>query len=288
MLCVCMPLALTACGGSGGDDEGQMKLSVADAPVDGATAVVVTFTGVELTRDDATTIPLSPPKRIDLLNQSGTASAVLFDQPIPSGDYQQIRLQVIADGDPANSYITLSDGSVHGLRIPSGSETGLKLVSGFEVPNSGVVAYTIDFDLRKAITCPPGLDGVCLLKPALRLVNDASVGNIQGVVAAAQVPVGCAPGVYLYTETGAAPEDINSTDTNGGQPIASKVPAVSSTSGGGYYYQFTFLPPGAYTVAYTCQASLDDPDLADPAVVFTSVVRNVGVTAAQSTTVNIP
>jgi hypothetical protein len=68
-----------------------------------------------------------------------------------AADYGQIRLLVNADGDPSNSYIILADGSMHGLLVPSGAQTGLKLVSGFSVPSSGVVDYTIDFDLRQAI-----------------------------------------------------------------------------------------------------------------------------------------
>jgi hypothetical protein len=52
------------------------------------------------------------------------------------------------------------------LLVPSGSETGLKLVSGFTVPSNGVVDYTIDFDLRHAITCPTGQSPACILKPA--------------------------------------------------------------------------------------------------------------------------
>jgi ABC-type glycerol-3-phosphate transport system substrate-binding protein len=41
-------LGLAACGGGAGAT-GQVKLAVADAPADGAQAVVVKFTGVELT-----------------------------------------------------------------------------------------------------------------------------------------------------------------------------------------------------------------------------------------------
>jgi hypothetical protein len=193
-------LSLAACsGGSNSAGMAQMTLAVADAPVDGAQSVVVKFTGVELTANSGNpvTITFATPKTIDLLNQSGTASAVLFDQPIPAGDYGQIRLMVVADGDPSNSYIMLSAGTLHGLKVPSGSETGLKLVSGFTVPSSGVVDYTIDFDLRKAITCPPGQSPACLLKPAERLVNNVTVGNIQGTVSATLVPAGCTPGVYL-------------------------------------------------------------------------------------------
>jgi hypothetical protein len=287
-----LSLLLAACGSGGYDDDGaRMKLSVADAPVDGAQAVVVKFTGVELTPGSGgpVTITLSQPKSIDLLSQSGTASAVLFDEPIPSGSYGQIRLAVVADGDPANSYITLSDGTQHGLDIPSGDQTGLKLVSGFEVPGSGVVNYTVDFDLRKAITCPPGQNGVCFLKPALRLVNNDTVGAIQGTVSATLVPDGCTPGVYLYNGSPLLPADMNTTATDQTtQPIASKVPAVTSTSNGGYYYQFTFLPPGPYTLAFTCLAALDNADQADAAVLFAPVKSGISVSAAQTATVDFP
>jgi Domain of unknown function (DUF4382) len=282
-------LSLAACGGGSGGGTGQMTLSVADAPVDGATAVVVKFTGVELTGNSGNPVTITFPqaKTIDLLKDSGTASAVLFNQPIPAGQYGQIRLMVVADGNPGNSYITLSDGTMHGLQVPSGSETGLKLVSGFTVSASGVVDYTIDFDLRKDITCPTGQSPVCTLKPAERLVDNTTVGNIQGVVSNTLVPNGCTPGVYLYSGTVTAPEDMNSTapstDTN--QPLASKVPVANSQPP--YYYQFTFLPPGTYTVAFTCQASQDNPDQADSAVMFNPVMTAISVTANMSTTVNI-
>lgn len=284
-------LAIAACGGgSGGAGMGQMQLAVADTPVDGATAVVVKFTGIELTANggNPVTITFTAPKSIDLLNQSGTASAVLFNQPIPAGSYGQIRLMVVADGDPANSYITFPDGSMHGLQVPSGSETGLKLVSGFTVPNSGVVDYTIDFDLRQAIVCPPGQSPACTLKPVERLVDNTTVGNIQGAVSNTLVTTGCTPGVYLYDGTVTAPEDMNAAAPSGdaNQPLGSKVPVATSQPP--YYYQFTFLPPGMYTIAFTCQASMDDPAQADPAVKFNPVKTGITVTANQTTTVDIP
>ena len=284
---------LAACGGGSGNS-GKMTLAVGDAPVDGAQAVVVKFTGVELTANSGNPVDITfaTPKTIDLLTQSGTASAVLFSQPIRAGDYGQIRLMVVADGNPSNSYVTLSDGTVHGLQVPSGSETGLKLVSGFTVPSSGVVDYTIDFDLRKAITCPPGMAPACILKPAERLVDNTTVGNIQGQVSATLIAAnaGCTPGVYLYDGTVTAPEDMNSvapaTDAN--QPLASAAPIATSQPP--YYYQFTFLPPGSYTVAFTCQAALDISDQADTAVKFTLTPVKTGITvvANQTTTVDIP
>ena len=284
-------LGVVACGGgSGSGGTGNMSLAVGDAPVDGAQAVVVMFTGIELTANCGSPVDImfSQPKTIDLITQSGTASAVLFNQPIPAGSYGQIRLMVVADGNPSNSYIMLSDGTMHGLQVPSGSETGLKLVTGFTVPSSGVVDYTIDFDLRQAITCPPGQAPACLLKPVERLVDNTTVGNIQGTVSATLVPSGCTPGVYLYSGTVTAPEDMDSTapstDTN--QPLASRVPVSNSQPP--YYYQFSFLAPGTYTVALTCQADLDNPDQADSAVIFNPVKTGINVIANQTAVVDIP
>lgn len=280
---------LAACGGGSGGS-GSMSLSVGDAPVDSAEKVVVVFTGVELVPDSGNpvTITFPAPKTIDLLNDSGTASAQLFSQPIPAGSYGQIRLMVMADGNPSNSYIILSDGTMHGLQVPSGSETGLKLVSGFTVPTSGVVDYTIDFDLRQAITCPPGQAPACILKPVERLVANTMVGNIQGQITNTLVPTGCTPGVYLYTGMVTAPEDMNSTAaaSDANQPLASKAPVATSQPP--YYYQFTFLAPGTYTVAFTCQAAQDNPDQADAAVIFSPVKTGIVVTAGQTTTVDFP
>jgi hypothetical protein len=284
-------ISLTGCGG-GSDSAGMptMKLSVGDAPVDAAEKVVVEFSGVELVPDNGMPVDITfpTPKAIDLLNDSGTASAELFEQPIPAGSYGQIRLMVLADGDPSHSYITLTDGTMHGLNVPSGSQTGLKLVSGFTVPASGVVDYAIDFDLRKAITCPPGQAPACTLKPALRLVDNTTVGNIQGTVDASLVGTGCTPGVYLYNGTVTTPEDMNSTApaTDMNQPLASRAPVLAQS--GGYYYQFTFLSPGSYSIAFTCQAGLDNPDQADSAVTFSPIKTGISVTAEQTVTVDIP
>jgi hypothetical protein len=55
-----------------------------------------------------------------------------------------------------------------------------------------------------------------------------------------------------------------------------------------YAYQFTALPPGTYTLAFTCQAALDNPAQADSAVTFNPVKTNITVVANQVTTADIP
>jgi len=77
-------LGIAGCGGGGSGN--TMSLSVGDAPIDAAEKVVVVFTGVELIPNagNPVTITLAAPKTIDLLSDSGTASAQLFSQPIPA------------------------------------------------------------------------------------------------------------------------------------------------------------------------------------------------------------
>ena len=66
--------------------------------------------------------------------------------------------------------------------IPSGAETGLKLIQGFTMPVGGVADFTVDFVLAKSIIAPPGRLPGYMLKPVLRLVDNAQVGTIAGTL----------------------------------------------------------------------------------------------------------
>jgi hypothetical protein len=112
----------------------------------------------------------------------GVKHVTLDDRPVAAGCYEWIRLQVNAAFDDVHdSYIELDDGSQHELRIPSGSQSGLKLTRGFTVGAGGETALTVDFDLRTSVIDPRGQPGY-FLKPVLRLVNDLAVGKIRGSV----------------------------------------------------------------------------------------------------------
>jgi hypothetical protein len=69
------------------------------------------------------------------------------------------------------------------------------------------------------------------------------------------------------------------------QPLASSVPV--GTSMPPYYYQFTFLQPGTYTVAFSCEADKDVPDHADPSIVIITPVATTAVIAGQTVMVDI-
>jgi hypothetical protein len=283
-LCLATAAALSGCGGSDGGGTGSLTLRVTDAPVDSATRVVVEFSGVELIKSDEgprRTFTFEAPRQIDLLNLTeGKTETLLDGVSLEAGRYEQLRLLVNAGQSGSDSFIELEDGSLHPLFIPSGNQTGLKLVSGFIVPAGGSADFTIDFDLRKSVTYPQGLDGSYILKPALRLVDNAQVGAISGTVATALATAAdCSPAVYVYQGTDVTPDDVGSATA----PLTSALVKLDEQSGE-YRYRAAFLSPGDYTAAFTCQAGADDPE-ADDDIAFEPAM-NAAVSVDQDTRVD--
>ena len=271
-------LGLAACSGGGGagDRTGQVSLAVTDAPVDDASSVVIQFSGIAFKRAGAvaeTVENLTPsPRQLDLLQYQGGHAALLLDGvTLPAGDYEWIRLIVDNETGVRDSYIVLTGGEECELRVPSGAESGLKLNRGFTLPADGSVALTIDFDLRKSIHAPPGQRGAAeactqgyLMRPTLRIVDDSDVGAIAGQVASELVTEECLPKVYVFSGAGIAPDDIEEATGADADPLVVAGVAVENGSTA-FSYHAAFLPPGAYTVAFTCG---DDDPAADDALTF--------------------
>ena len=282
---------MSGCNGSGsggGTQNAAFSLGVADTPVDGATSVVVTFTGVQLqgASGSPTEFDFATPKQIDLMTTgNGDAAMLLNGVSIPAGDYQWIRLMV----DMNRSTIALSDGSVHSLVIPSGSQTGLKLVSGFTVAAGGQAAFTIDFNLRQAVVLATGGTGTYMLKPALRLIDNEQVGQVAGSVshalsigASSISSASCSPAVYIYSGANVTPVDFNTVSSV--QPVTSATLSLNASTGD-YDYKAAFLAAGDYTLAMTCAAN-DDPSAVD--TLTFSTAKNATVAVNATTTVNFP
>jgi hypothetical protein len=74
----------------------------------------------------------------------------------------------------------------------------------------------------------------------------------------------CLPKVYVFSGAGIAPDDIEEADGADADPLV--VASVSVENGStAYAYHAAFLPPGAYTVAFTCD---DDDAAADDTLTF--------------------
>src|SRR5688572_9565373 len=286
--CIVLLAYLAACGGGGSDSAaqpqfGRMSVQITDSPVTSAKRVVVQFTGLEIKPVGAASPEVFdfPPRQIDLLALDGGGSQVLLaDELLPAGEYESIRLKVNAGRTGSDSFIELDDGSIHPLFIPSGNQTGLKLIRGFTIGAGSTHNFTIDFDLRKSVIHPPGLGDPYLLKPVLRLVNNLEVGTIDGTVAQGLVVDGCAPAVYLYSGADIVPDDLGSATA----PLASTAVNLD-TATGAWRFRLAFVPADAHTLAFTCAADDDDAEV-DDALTF-SVPINVTVVPGQTTTVEM-
>jgi len=288
--CIVLLALAASCGGGGSESAatqsqfGRISLAITDSPVTSAKRVVVEFTGLEIkpAGGGAPEVFDFAPRQIDLLALDGGGSEILLaDEMLPAGDYESIRLKVNAGRNGSDSFIELDDGSVHPLFIPSGNQSGLKLIRGFTIGAGSSHNFTIDFDLRKSVIHPPGLGDPYLLKPVLRLVNNLEVGTIDGTVATALVVDGCVPAVYLYTGANVVPDDLGSATP----PLASTAVNLDNATGA-YRFKLAFVPVGAHTIAFTCGADDDAADV-DDAITFAAPI-NVTVTAGTTTTVAVP
>src|SRR5688572_1774975 len=250
---------ISACGDGNAPADGRVTVSLTDMPVDNAEQVVIAVAGVafkpegsgpELVADFA-------PRSIDLLQyQNGQTAVLLQDMPMQAGRYQWLRLIVNTESNVRDSYIVL-DGQECELNVPSGAESGLKMHRPIDVPVAGSLALTVDFDLHNSIRTPPGqAGGACatgyVLRPTLRLVNDADVGAINGTVSfeSGSVPLDCRPNVYLYEGTVTPDDSEDSTDAS---PDIDPFAVVSVDIPEGSVigtYQAAFIPAGDYTAAF--------------------------------------
>lgn len=256
-------MALTSCNDDS-NSVGTLTLSITDAPVDGADNVFVQISAIEIhaSANNNITETFDPPKQIDLLALQGPVSETLIEGlTLEATSYQWIRLTVDTEND-LDTYIVIN-GANHELSIPSADQNGLKLVSGFNIPEDGEANFTIDFDLRKSVhTTGNGNNISYRLKPALRLIDNTRRGNVAGTVASTLLAgPACTSGnyVYIYEGDNIVPVDINNSD-NG--PLTT-VPVVFNNDLSVYSYESDFLAPGDYTVALTCQGDDDDPESQD-------------------------
>lgn len=140
---------------------GHVDLRLTDAPGD-FEHVNVAVTGVSIHRDGSGWEALEQDSTtFDLLQLQNGVTTMLASADVPSGHYTQVRLLI---GGGSNVVV---NGETHPLEIPSGFQTGYKLVGEFDVPAGGTIDMTLDFDAAHSVVLQP--DGTYTLKPTVRL-----------------------------------------------------------------------------------------------------------------------
>lgn len=297
-----MALCLTGCGGSGsGSADGQtgfLSLGISDGPID-AKKVCIAFNEVEL-KGQGEPFAIDPGgiQNINLLDfQGANAAPLLFNEEVPAGEYQWLRLGINAEdggtggtGDEPESplcvgdasYVTLNDNTTHNLHIPSGAESGLKLINGITIPSNATANYTAEIDLMLSMREPivNGMDA--RMRPTVRLVNNIEVGTLTGTVDSGLIPEGeCpTPSVFVFDDT-VVPNPIDPGDVPGADdPIATAAVTGQSNPDGTTSYDYTvgFLLAGEYKAAFTCDGETFVPTNGKQASIAPQETRTVSFT----------
>jgi len=297
LICVALLSLLAACGGSdssGSSGSSSFSLQISDAPVDGAQKVCIAIAGLQLndSNDSAlaswSPLDLLPTNKddgclptgysiptdsngnprflyLDLLHyQSGDRFALLSNQSITAGDYQQLRLQVedgrsqMLDGPASHpsSYVLDDAGNTLPLEVPSSE---LKL-HGFNAPADGVASFQLEFNLRHAMVLP-GHGNYYKLKPnGVSLLEVATLTTLQGQVSASLCDGNLDhAGVYLYPArdgSDLAYLGLNSEVASGGPVLTSLLQAATDTTPASY--RLDYVSAGRYDLQLVCNAGEDE------------------------------
>ncbi len=154
---------LVACGG-----EGTLKLSLTDAPLDGATAVNVAIDEVAVHHAGGGAkgweVVSDEDRTFNLLELQNGVTAALGSATLAEGKVTQLRLVLAAAG-----HSLVNGAGEHALTIPSGEETGVKLTGCFEVVAGETLELTVDFEADASVS---GDDASgYTLRPVIKLVD---------------------------------------------------------------------------------------------------------------------
>ena len=192
---------VAACGGGGGGGGGSsapppamgtLGVSITDAPSCGFDAVNITVNKVRVhqsasaadTDSGWTDITLAPARKINLLNLTNGALDALGQTPLSAGHYSQLRLVLDANtgNGLANSVIPTGSTAEQSLDTPSAVQSGIKLVSEFDVAAGQKVDVVLDFDACKSVLTKG--NGKYALKPVVKVIPTA-INGIAGVISPA-------------------------------------------------------------------------------------------------------
>jgi hypothetical protein len=259
-----IPLAgLIACSAGSGDNMGRLSLSLTDKSSIDYDQVWVTIKDIYVhpatDPEDAWTKILDVNRTVDLLTLADGLRLELGMVDLAAGHYDQMRLMLgtvnSVDDTLPPQYIVDSKGVSHELKVPSGVQSGIKLVQGFDINENSTTELIFDFDVAASIVAR-GHSGRYILRPTIHQIDDSQTRTIiKGTVvdaALAGMP-GADVGLQIYKPRIAGQDFKDEIVT-----AYSTMTAPDSTTGA---YQFWFLnipTPVTFNIVATKWDSADD------------------------------
>ena len=207
-------IVLVACdsggGSSGGGSSadggtGTVSVSLTDSTTDLYRAVYITIIDLQICSNGESTDnncnwkSLDPPDDMqfpltyNLLKLVNGVTEAIGSREFSAGKYNQVRLiighqpefenNLLGEPHPEANYVILNDGNdtIEPLKIPSGSNTGLKLIHPFTVGDGEIKELILDFDACRSVV-KAGNSGKYILKPTIKVIEPEDKVDIYGTV----------------------------------------------------------------------------------------------------------
>ena len=128
----------------------RVRLYLTDAPDPAIESAVVWISRAYLVpgADSQPVVLTDEPQEYDLLQLQNGVTALLGDSTVPAGTYSQLRLVVDSARLTLAAGVTFNDGSsTKSLKVPSGSESGIKVSFPGQLDLTDSAAVVVDFDV---------------------------------------------------------------------------------------------------------------------------------------------
>jgi hypothetical protein len=156
-----------ACG------SGAVRVNLTDAPLEGVSAVNVTIASVEahFAGGEGWTTLVSEEQTFNLLELRDGVIAKLGEVDVPAGKITQMRLHLSESAAPS---IVDADGE-HAMGVPSGYQSGIKLVGCFDVAADETTEITLDFDAAESVHVTG--NGAYEMRPTIKILTPATCSD---------------------------------------------------------------------------------------------------------------
>ncbi len=183
------------------NNTGQLSLSLTDSPAAQYKAVYVTIAEIDVNNEadpeDVWTTVATPNQTYDLLALAGGVREELALADLVPGNYNQLRLiigttktnglNILGQAHPFANYVIDTNDNIFELKVPSGVQTGVKIVKGFTISESRTTELILDFDAARSVVVA-GNSGNYLLKPTIQILDTTEASIVSGLVT--QTPSG--------------------------------------------------------------------------------------------------
>ena len=192
-----MTISLMSCGGSDSPAAtGTLNIKLTDAATPLYQAVYVTINEVHVHHETGgweTLTELDLPRSVNLLELRNGVMLDLGIAELTAGHYNQMRLiledsegepdppdnNILGQLHPSFNYLIDANNDDFPLKVPSGGNTGIKLVNGFDIVADRANELVLDFDANRSIVKKG--NGSYGLKPTIKVLETVD-NSVSGTV----------------------------------------------------------------------------------------------------------